>query len=889
MLMRTLAALLAAAGLGLALPVAAAPPAQAPAPPLANGRILLPANVVPTHYELQIAPDAAHARFTGSERIDIEVRSSTAVVELNAANLEFGRVALEGRTGGARVTLDTARETAALRFAAPLAPGRYRLDIEYSGHINDQPAGLFALDYSGRQGGRQRALFTQFENSDARRFMPCWDEPARKATFSLAATVPAGQMAVSNMPIASSTPAGTGLVRVQFRTTPRMSSYLLFFALGDFERVAQKVNGVEVGVVVKRGDADQARYALDAAVHLLPYYEQYFGVRYPLPKLDLIAGPGTSEFFGAMENWGAIFFFESDLLIHPRISTEGDRRNVFIVVAHEMAHQWFGDLVTMAWWDDLWLNEGFASWMENKAADHFHPEWQVWLEGLDEKEAAMQIDARRGTHPIIQPIRDVLQANQAFDTITYLKGEAVIRMLESYLGDAVFRAGVQRYIKAHEYGNTVTDELWQAIDAVAPTPITPMAHDFTLQPGVPLIRVSREGSGLRLTQGSFRVQQESRDSTVWHVPVLTQPLAGGQGWRGVVTRELPASLPAAGAVELVNAGQTGYFRTLYAAAELRPLVVAFRRLHPADELGLMNDAYALGRSGEEPMGDFMALASETAPGMDALVLATLARRLAQLDILYDGLPGQARFRAFGQRVLGPVLAQVGWSARPGESQNEKLLRSAVLSALGELGDRGVIDMARMRFAAYLHDQKALSPDLRRSVLRIVALHADDSSWEALHELAMHASSSLEKEELYDLLGSPLDPGLARRALAVVLTQEVPITYRPHIISSVAVHHPHLAFDFTLAHLRQIMEMIEPDSRTTYVPQLAESAWDAKVLGQLKAYTQAHIPPTAQQRAVQAESTIAYRVEIRTRRLPEIDQWLQAHGSAAEPAASAAGE
>ena len=682
-------------------------------------------------------------------------------------------------------------------------------------------------------------------------------------------------MAIANTPIVSTQNLSGGLKRVVFAPSPKMSSYLLFFGLGDFERVSRMVNGVDVGIVVKRGDADKAGYALDAASKILPYYENYFGVKYPLPKLDLIAGPGSSQFFGAMENWGAIFYFERDVEIDAKLSTEEDRRNVYLVIAHEMAHQWFGDLVTMDWWDDLWLNEGFASWMELKATDHFHPEWKVWLDALSAKEGAMRLDARSGTHAIVTPILDVLQANQAFDTITYSKGMSVIRMLENYVGADAFRAGVRSYIKAHAYGNTVTDDLWRELDKTSPRPVTQIAHDFTLQPGVPLIRVAPSKGGARLTQDRFAMDATANTPLTWHVPVLAQQTGAKDIWRGVVTRKAPADI--AGGAGVVNEGQAGYFRTQYAPALFAALAAQFRTLSADDQLGLINDTRMLGYTGYEPLADFLSLAKQADPAMDSQVQDALTGRLQGIDTLYEGLPGQGAFRAFGRRLLNPLFAKIGWDAKKGESQNLALLRATLLEALSQFDDPAVIGEARRRFANYLKSPSAIAPDTRRSMLAIVARHADATTWDQLHMLAKSEKSTMAKQELYGLLGSAHDRALAGRALALALTNEAAVTTRPSIVRHVGGEYPEMAFDFVAAHLTAVNSWLEADSRNRFAPDIASNSNDTKMIAQLKSFADAHIPGTARNAVVKAISAIAFNAQVRRNRLPDVDRWLTVHG------------
>ncbi|TAJ11540.1 M1 family peptidase, partial [Patescibacteria group bacterium] len=385
----------------------------------------LPVGVEPVAYDLTVTPDAKALTFKGQVKITLTTAKPTDRLVLNAADLKISTASLDGTP--AKVTTDPAAQTATFALARTLPAGRHVLAVTYAGKINEGPAGLFHVDYDGG-----RMLMTQFEPADARRFLPLFDEPPKKAVFTVSAVVPAGQMALSNMPQSASTPLAGGLKKVRFAPTPKMSSYLLFFGLGDLERISAQVDGTTVGVVMRKGDTANGRYALEAATQLLAYYNGYFGVKYPLPKLDLIGAPGEAA--GAMENWGAILYTQSYIVVDPKLSTAADRQTVFNVVAHEMAHQWFGDLVTMAWWDDLWLNEGFANWMAVKASDHFHPEWRPLLTAQADKDDALKLDSKASTHPVVQTINTVAQAEQAFDAITYQKGEAVIRMLEGYAG-----------------------------------------------------------------------------------------------------------------------------------------------------------------------------------------------------------------------------------------------------------------------------------------------------------------------------------------------------------------------------------------------------------------------------------------------------------------------
>ncbi|MFM8819574.1 MAG: M1 family metallopeptidase [Phenylobacterium sp.] len=843
-------------------------------------RVILPTDVRPERYDIHVRPNPETLSFSGRADIALTVLRPTDRIVLNAADLAFGKVTLSGTMAAPKVILDDAQQTAAIVFDQPLKPGRATLSIDYTGKIYQQPSGMFALDYATADGTRKRALFTQFEAADARRFAPVWDEPGIKAIFSLSVDAPVGQMAVSNMPVARTGKPAGGLRRITFQDSPRMSGYLLFLALGDFERIYRNVDGVDVGVVVRCGETAKGRFALDAAASLLPYYNDWFAKPYPLPKLDLVAGPGASQFFGAMENWGAIFFFDPVLLLDPKLSTESDRQSVFSTVAHEVAHQWFGDLVTMAWWDDLWLNESFASWMASKATDHFNPRWNTSLQDQNGRQAAIRLDSLTGTHPVITDIPDVFAAANAFDLITYQKGQAVVSMLEAYVGEEAFRAGVRRYIAANAYGNAVNADLWAALDAEAPgRKVSEVAQDFLKQPGVPLISAAPAPGGLILTQGRFAGDESQTSPQTWRTPVTVRG-ADGEVWSGLVSADSPASvklrLPA-----VINAGQFGYLRARYAPELWAGLAPRFGELPPADQLGLLYDSRALGEVGLVPMSDYLELARNAPSGVDAEVAQTLARQLGGLDYLYEGRATQPAYRAFAISRLGPIARRLGWDPRPGDPENSANARSAVLSSLGEMGDPEVVQEGRRRFEGWLVNPDSLSGDERLTVLSIVAANADARTWEALQAKAKASRDSTDRGRLYAYLGASRDPGLADRALALALTDQVTPSEAPEIVRAVSDNFPDRAFDFALANRARFDELIEPASRSSYYVQLAQRSRDRAMLAKLSAFA-ATLPASARGEVDKAIGAIQYRISVLEKRMPEMDLWVARSGAAGTP-------
>jgi aminopeptidase N len=773
----------------------------------------LPKTVVPKAYRIDITPDLKKLALTGSETIDIDVRAPTSSITLNQAGLTLQTATLDGLP--AKISEDENAQTATLAFAKPIAAGAHKLAIAYTGPIPQTPNGIYYDDYKTPAGASKRMLVTQFEVADARRMFPGWDEPAFKATFQLSATLPSDLVAVSNMPIAKTTPAGAGLKHVEFATTPRMSTYLLALVAGDMGALHGTAGGTQMNAYAPAGEQDKAAYAISIEKQILPYYNAYFGVPYPLPKLDLLAIPGNYE-AGAMENWGAITFIDNSVLFDPKTSSPDTRQNIYVTVSHEMAHQWSGDLVTMGWWDNIWLNEGFATWMETKAADHFNPSWEIWPRAHETREGAMAQDAHPTTHPIQQVIKDVSQANSAFDQISYQKGEQIIRMIEDWIGPDVFRDGMRHYMKAHQYGNATSADLWAALSSASHKDVAKVAAGFTEQPGIPLVEVTRNCAGgkasLGLTQDRFTIHDPHPKKLSWMIP-LTIGAPGTPPVHLILGAE-KATVPLAGctAPAKVNMGEDGYYRTQYDAASLQALAGIFPNLGAADRANLLGDQFALFVAGRASLTDYLTLLSGIAKERN---IAVWDDTLAHLHRLDDALAGSAlrpQFDAYAVSLIRPEFDRLGWDAKPGESFLDSLLRPQLIGALGRYGDKDVIAEADRRFSAFLKNPEALPAALREPVLNIVGHHADQATYDTLKKLGTQATSTEEKLRYFAAMASASDPALIRQTVAFAGAGQVPngrITIFLYEASA-SSGSPDLLFNLVLPHEDELNKLLPPD-------------------------------------------------------------------------------
>ena len=841
----------------------------------------LPKSVVPHHYAIRIEPDLAKATFVGSVAIDIEVRAPVKEIVLNSLDLQIGKAVLQTSESVAITpAMDAEKQLLTLPLPAELKPGKYKIALEFSGKLGEQPQGLFISRYqSGTD--EKRALATQMEATDARRMFPCWDEPAFRAAFQLTAVVPEKLVAISNMPVTNEKPLGDGRKELVFAPTPSMASYLVALCVGEFEELRDELDGLPLRIFTTAGKREQGRHAMDATKKVLAYFNDYFGAKYPLPKLDQIALASTGA--SGMENWGLIIYNDTALLYDPATSSQATKERVFEIVAHELAHQWFGNLVTMAWWDNLWLNEGFASWMGTKATDRFNPEWKMWLRAQSDKEYAMILDARATTHPIQQPITDEAQASDAFDEITYLKGQSFLRMLESWLGEQPFRDGIRAYMKKHAYSSTTTADLWNALGESSKKPVREMAAGWTEQPGFPLVTLERVPSTdrhiVRLRQERFTIHQPGATPLKWQIPV-TLRLSGRsvRDERSVLLQDEPLAVDfdvadaPAGTPIIGNSGGAGYFRVGYQPQSSTP---SLAQLPEEDRLTLLSDTWALVQSGRAEPEEYLTLVAQSAGETSYPVMAQIIDAFWFIDALHRGEKSRADFRAWVRGFLRPQLQRLTWQPIEDEPQLNALLRSSVIRTLGSFGSEEVVREARERFAAFLEKPETLTGDLRAAVVFVIGRNANGETWDQLRQLARGEQSFEHKRNYLRALAASPRSEDTTRTLELALSDELPPRDATQLVRTVAQQgdQPHVAWAFAKKHHAALQRKLPGFSANDYFPKIAQQATDAGAADDLEAFARKNLPPGVARAVAEAADDIRFKAEFKRRLVPSVRAFL----------------
>jgi aminopeptidase N len=838
----------------------------------------LPPTVQPESYQLTLTPNFQTDKFEGDETIAVRLEQPASAITLNAAEITFGEasIAQNGKTQRAQVSSDPKAETATLTVAQPLAAGAATIHIRYSGILNDQLRGFYLSKVGGRKYG-----VTQFEPADARRAFPSFDQPDMKATFALTAVVPTGDMAISNGKVVADTPGpGAAQHTVKFSTTPKMSSYLLALAVGEFECEAGEADGIPIRVCGTPEQKGRGQFALQAAEHALSYYDRYFGIKYPYGKLDIIGVPDFSA--GAMENTACIIGRDLLYFVAPKSSSYFLQKVVAQDgVAHEMAHQWFGDLVTMKWWDDLWLNEGFATWMSAKPTADWKPEWNLATDEVQSAAQAMAVDSLSSTHPIHQQVRTPAQALELADVISYNKTAAVLRMVEGYVGPAVFRKGINAYLSAHAYGNATAPDFWNAIAAASRKPADKVMSSFVMQPGVPLVSVSASCSNgntqVKLSQTRYFFNRESLNAgspELWQIPVCLK--AGNREKCELLTRKSQTVELSGCAPVYANAGARGYYRTGYDPATLHRLAAtAEQELSPAERVQLLGDAWAQVRVDRATVGDFLALAEAMKNDPTRAVAQGLSQELDYVDRHLTTPADRQQYETWVRDTFAPVGEQLGWTPRPNDSEEQRARRASLLRLVGEVGH----DPKLLAFSRQLTEKalagEAVDPTLIYPALEIAARDGDAALYDAVQKRGQSATSPEDMFRYLGALGDFRNPALVERSLEYAISPQVRSQDAPFLIGALMGNPDtqNQAWDFIRQHWPQVAAKLTNFSTGTVVDGTSNFC-DAVHEQQVRDFFTQHPIPSAQRTLQQSLEFISDCMDVKAQQGSRLASWLQ---------------
>ena len=839
----------------------------------------LPGDVIPIHYDITVAPDLAAATFTGDERIRVRLtRPSTAIV-LNAAEITFGEVTITsgGASQRAAVAVDEGKEQATFTVPSALDAGEAEIQIKYTGILNNDLRGLYLS-----QTNKRRYAVTQLEATDARRMFPSFDEPAFKATFSLTAVIDTGDSAISNGSVLSDTPGpGPRKHTIKFDTTPKMSTYLLALAVGDFVCNAGKADDIPVRICSTPGKKHLTGLALESAQQVIKYLNGYYSIRYPFKKLDVVAVPDFSA--GAMENTAAIFYRETLLLADETASVE-TRKTIAGVLAHEIAHQWFGDLVTMQWWDDIWLNEGFATWMQSKPVKAWKPEWHADLDEVQDNQKAMTLDALHATRPVRAKASTPAEISELFDPIAYEKGAAVLRMIEGWVGEDAFRQGVNAYIERYQYGNARAEDFWSTLTTATGKPVDRVMATFVDQPGVPLVSAeikcagAGEPASVVLSQERY-LQNAAPDSDgqpVWDIPVCLRASSGKVVCDILDSRRENVRVDSCPTWVIANAGGRGYYRVATDADTVRRLSDDIAPLAAPERVALLADEWALARSGRHDLGVFLDLASGFRYERSTEVLDTLTRPLATVGEDVASARARPKFRAWVSSLLGPALAEIGMTPRPPDTDETRSLRATLVAALGDTArDAKVLAQARELVGRELDKPRSIDPTLLDVLVRLAALDGDAALYDRYFARAQSATDPEDRYRFLYALARFGDPALVRRTVDYILGPEVR-SQDAKLFAAALLASPDardLAWELIRQRWSELQKKTGEFVGNTVIVSALAAFCDTTAAKEIEAFFKTHPVPDAERTLQQSLERIASCSAFVTAQRPKLDAWL----------------
>ncbi len=849
----------------------------------------LPELAVPENYQVSFAPDFEKDNFAGEETIQIRVLKATPQIVLNSGQIDFqdATVVSAGATQKAKVSFEKQKEMVTLSFDTALQPGPATIHIKYTGILNDELRGL----YLGKDKESRKYAVTQFEATDARRAFPSFDEPDYKATFDLTVIADKDMAAISNAKVLSDMPGpGEDKHTVRFATTAKMSSYLVALAVGHFEYVEGQADGIPIRVWGPPGTKESGKYALEVSEWCMKYFDQYFGIKYPFEKLDMIGLPDFSA--GAMENTGFITYRQAELQLDDKQASVELHQLVATVIAHEMAHQWFGDLVTMQWWDDIWLNEGFATWMENKAVGAMKPDWHFEVADAEGTAGSLNFDSLKNTRPIHQAADTPAQIQELFDGIAYDKAASVLRMLESYLGEEVFRSGVNQYLKQHSYANATADDFWKTLAEVSKKPVDTIMPTFVKKPGAPMVSVQARctagATSVKLSQSRYfydRALFEEGGNELWQVPVCMKTSGtGNESQRCVLLtkKQESFSLPGCGSWVMVNAGARGYYRSGYSSDAIRGMGRSIEKLTPEERVVLLNDSWASVRVGEQQIGDFLALAEGLQSDRTRAVVAQMTLKLDYISTYLVSAADRAGYEQWVRRLLSPAARELGWQPKPGETDETKSLRARVLYTLGYAGrDPEVMASARRLTDKALQDPASIDSTVAFTAFALAAQNGDATLYDKLMAKMQANGTSLENYYLYfQTLSKFRDPKLLERTLQYALSPSVRSQDTLGMIAAV-MRNPvggKPAWNFVRTHWPEI-DKVGGGFTSAEVVGATNAYCDSSMHDQVQDFFSSHKVPTAERTLKQSLESIHNCADLRSRQTPELSQWLQKRGAA----------